>query len=190
LFAHLWLVAALILVLLFRRGDAESEPEKSAVSKKIRLLVGRIGIAVMLMAPAAVAADQVLSDGWVESEPDFTILARMKGHGLRFEPTAMVRYHTEFLMHRKNRVVHDGVRSERYSFRQCMTCHMKTDAGGAVVKVGDSQHFCTSCHRQMAVTTDCFECHSSKLVLPDPVLPSRPVTSQPGTDGEGGHDHE
>jgi hypothetical protein len=168
LLTHLWLVAVLMVALPFGKmlhfGDIfETVRQKVRVENarfgKIKLAVGAV-LALLLLAPAVVAAGQVAADGWTKAAPDFSKLARV--HRSQ-DPTVMIRNHPGFLMHKRGVVVYSGVRNDE-SIERCVTCHVKKDASGQPVDFENPQHFCTECHNQAAVTIDCFDCHNSKPI--------------------------
>jgi nitrate reductase gamma subunit len=169
LLVHLWLVAVMMVALPFGKmlhmGDLyETVRQKvkveSAGLKKIKLAVTAV-LALLLIAPAVVAAGQVAADGWTKAQPDFSKLARV--HRSQ-DPTVMIRNHPNFLIHKRGVVVYSGVRSNDESIERCVTCHVKKDAAGQPVDFENPQHFCTECHNQAAVTIDCFDCHNSKPI--------------------------
>ena len=69
----------------------------------------------------------------------------------------MRRDHMKFILHQRDKTVHDGIRTTKHSFKNCVDCHADTKTGSVLGKDG----FCESCHRYAAVKLDCFECHSS-----------------------------
>jgi hypothetical protein len=74
------------------------------------------------------------------------------------EPTdVMRRNHMQFILHQRDRTVHDGIRTTKHSFANCVDCHADAKTGSVLGKDG----FCESCHAYTAVKLDCFECHSA-----------------------------
>jgi predicted CXXCH cytochrome family protein len=74
----------------------------------------------------------------------------------------MRRYHMQMLLHQRQETVHDGVRTDKFSLAQCVSCHAVKGSDGAPVAYSDSKHFCRSCHDYAAVSVDCFTCHASR----------------------------
>ena len=74
----------------------------------------------------------------------------------------MRRDHMDFLMHQRDRTVHDGVRTRKYSLMNCLSCHTRRDAAGKFIPVNAPGEFCESCHAYSEVRMDCFECHAGK----------------------------
>ena len=74
----------------------------------------------------------------------------------------MRRNHMSLLIHERDETVHEGVRGEPYSLKECIRCHAVADQDGTAVTVSSQQHFCRSCHDYAAVKIDCFQCHASR----------------------------
>ena len=76
------------------------------------------------------------------------------------EDTAfMRRNHMRLLVHQRDRTVHDGIRTERHSLANCVSCHASKETGRVT---GSQDAFCEGCHRYAAVKLDCFECHADR----------------------------
>lgn len=77
------------------------------------------------------------------------------------EPTDLMRKnHMEFILHKRDLTMREGVRSKQHSLQECINCHVpKQEAGKEPVRYGDPEHFCSSCHTYAAVKIDCFSCH-------------------------------
>jgi len=74
------------------------------------------------------------------------------------EPTEVMRRdHMKFILHQRDKTMHEGIRTTRHSLTNCVDCHADTKTGSVLGKEG----FCESCHAYAAVKIDCFECHSS-----------------------------
>jgi hypothetical protein len=69
----------------------------------------------------------------------------------------MRRDHMKFILHQRDKTMHEGIRTTQYSLNNCVDCHADAKTGSVLGKDG----FCESCHRYAAVKLDCFECHSS-----------------------------
>jgi hypothetical protein len=80
------------------------------------------------------------------------------------EPTEfMKRNHMKLILHQRDKTMHQGIRTTKYSLKNCIYCHATaTKENPAVRSVLGEGHFCQSCHAYNAVKIDCFECHSSK----------------------------
>jgi len=78
------------------------------------------------------------------------------------EPNAVMRRnHMRFLFHQRNDTVHRGVRTKRYSLRECVACHAADDNAGQAIPVNAEGQFCAACHAYAGVRIDCFECHAT-----------------------------
>ena len=76
------------------------------------------------------------------------------------EDTAfMRRNHMRLLVHQRDRTVHEGIRTEKHSLANCVSCHASTQTGRVT---GSPDAFCEGCHRYAAVKLDCFECHADR----------------------------
>lgn len=83
------------------------------------------------------------------------------------EPTADMRAnHMKYLLHKRDKTMHQGIRTEQHSLVKCISCHVTPDNDGQVARVfdEDSKHFCASCHISASVKLDCFECHADRPV--------------------------
>ena len=76
------------------------------------------------------------------------------------EPTEyMRRNHMKVLDGHRDKTVHEGIRTKKYSLKECINCHA-SEKTGSVTAAKDN--FCVSCHSYASVKVDCFDCHSSK----------------------------
>lgn len=74
----------------------------------------------------------------------------------------MRRNHMKVLMHHRDEVVHEGIRTKRFDLTRCIDCHAVKGADGKPVGFESPKHFCRTCHDYAAVQIDCFECHASR----------------------------
>ena len=70
----------------------------------------------------------------------------------------MLRDHMKFILHQRDKTVHEGIRTPKHSLKNCVDCHADAKTDSVLGKEG----FCASCHVYTAVKIDCFECHSSE----------------------------
>jgi len=70
--------------------------------------------------------------------------------------------HMSMLLHKRDQTVHQGIRTKKASFTECINCHVTPDANGHVARIESEQHFCSSCHVAASVKLDCFECHADR----------------------------
>ena len=68
----------------------------------------------------------------------------------------MRRNHMAMLFHQRDRTMREGVRTARFSLKNCVECHASRKTGSVLGEEG----FCSSCHAYASVKIDCFECHT------------------------------
>ncbi len=73
----------------------------------------------------------------------------------------MRREHPDMLKHQRDRTMREGIRTRKYSLKECVECH----AGANTASVIGEKGFCQSCHDYASVRLDCFGCHASKPKL-------------------------
>ncbi len=116
-------------------------------------------LAIAIAALVLVAAVGITSAAGLLPE-----LAPAKGEQC-VEPTDVMRKnHFEFLLHKRDQTMRQGIRTPKYSLVECINCHVLPDENNQYVSHGSSEHFCATCHEVAAVTIDCFECHADKPV--------------------------
>ena len=117
----------------------------------IKQLAGIVWISLLLTLPLAGQAGDLLP-----SIP--------KGKGDKcVEPTAdMRKNHMEYILHQRDDTLRRGIRTSKHSLKECIECHNAPGNDGKVARVGNKEHFCSSCHIYSAVKVDCFECHTDK----------------------------
>lgn len=71
----------------------------------------------------------------------------------------MRRNHMKVLLHQRDETVIDGIRTKKFSLKECINCHASEKTGSVAASKDD---FCVSCHSYASVKIDCFECHSTK----------------------------
>jgi len=74
----------------------------------------------------------------------------------------MRRNHMHLLMHKRDETMHQGIRTPKYSLHGCIDCHVPAPTQQRVVKHTDPEHFCVTCHLDVAVKVDCFQCHADR----------------------------
>lgn len=70
----------------------------------------------------------------------------------------MRRNHMEMLKHQRDRTLRQGIRGEKASLNECISCHASKSTGTVLGKGG----FCQECHSYAAVKLDCWDCHQPK----------------------------
>ncbi len=88
-------------------------------------------------------------------------LPEAKGDQCVEDTDVMRRKHMDYLMAHRDNTMHDGVRTTKYSLKQCLECHAAEQNDAAAGK-DEGQHFCASCHQYAGVKIDCFGCHATK----------------------------
>ena len=84
---------------------------------------------------------------------------RIASEGTCIAPTEeMRRNHMEMLKHQRDRTLRQGIRGEKASLNECISCHASKSTGSVLGK----DHFCASCHAYAAVKLDCWDCHQPK----------------------------
>jgi len=71
------------------------------------------------------------------------------------------RNHMELLKHQRDDTMHRGIRTEKHSLNNCISCHVQRGPGGEAVDINSEQHFCSACHQYTGVSLDCFQCHAT-----------------------------
>lgn len=74
--------------------------------------------------------------------------------------TEMRKNHMEFLKHKRDATMREGVRTKADSLVECIDCHVTPNDKGEYARIGEDGHFCSSCHNYAGVNIDCFDCHS------------------------------
>lgn len=128
-----------------------------------------LGLVVMMFPLANASADV----------PKPVIQKAMGGDKCVEDPKLMRREHMEMLEHHRDETVHEGIRTKKYSLKNCINCHATPNEKGERTVLG-KDHFCQSCHNYAAVKIDCFECHSSKPEGTAAMHPIVPAQNTPG----------
>ena len=92
------------------------------------------------------------------------VIHEPEGEGVEcVEPEEVMRRdHMNFILHQRDETMYKGIRSSKYSFAECIDCHVQPDENGNIAGIDNKEHFCNSCHEYAAVTIDCFECHADR----------------------------
>ncbi len=119
-------------------------------------MITRIGMGILVAAMLAVAVPASAEEGRVPLPSP----AQAKGEACVEPVQVMRRYHMVYLEHQRTETVRRGIRDGKYSLKGCVECHAAPDPGaGGEVTI---EPFCDECHDYVAVTIDCFQCHSNK----------------------------
>jgi hypothetical protein len=120
------------------------------------------------LAGAAVAALATLVWAGIWAGVDLPVLPKAKASAVPgqwecVEPTAdMRRNHMKYLLHHRDKTMHEGIRTKQHSLRECIDCHAVPGRDGKIPSIHSREHFCNSCHSYAAVKMDCWECHTPK----------------------------
>lgn len=115
-----------------------------SVSRRFFLLL------LPLMACFLLAVPHIAQAGGVAHTPhtgELPQLQKAKGEKCVKPTEWMRRNHMEFLKHKRDITVREGVRIRSESFKGCQSCH------------SSREKFCDQCHAYVAVAPNCFECH-------------------------------
>ncbi|WP_237732665.1 sulfur reduction protein DsrJ [Bathymodiolus thermophilus thioautotrophic gill symbiont] len=66
--------------------------------------------------------------------------------------------HPEFLLHKRDKTLRQGVRTRRNSLKECVNCH-SSSKNGEYIPVNAPDQFCSTCHQKVGTSLDCFSCH-------------------------------
>jgi hypothetical protein len=113
---------------------------------------------VLLLALLALPAAATAQDGRVSGP----VIPKGKGEQCVAETDYMRRFHMTELTHQRDETTQRGVRTKRFSLKECVACHATSDSGGRPISINAPGQFCASCHEYAAVTIDCFQCHATK----------------------------
>lgn len=124
----------------------------------MRKLLAGLGVALgaWLVLSGTAAAD---SDDVPAGRVAKPVIEQGKGDKCVEDEDFMRRNHMKLLKHQRDDTMHKGIRTTKYSLKQCIDCHASQKTGSVIAS---SENFCVSCHTYAAVKIDCFECHSGK----------------------------
>ena len=132
------------------------------------VLVYIVGLAVVA---SAADKEQVANAGRVP----VPVIPTGQGDSCVEDTDFMRRNHMDLLQHQRDETVRDGIRTQQYSLKECIDCHVVNGADAVPVTVSSPDHFCRSCHDYAAVKIDCFQCHASRPEAED--MPARHLAS-------------
>ncbi|MCG6869181.1 MAG: Hdr-like menaquinol oxidoreductase cytochrome c subunit [Gammaproteobacteria bacterium] len=123
---------------------------------RTRLAAGAVLLALLCLLPLLASA------GGRVPLPDVPAVPAEKGTQCVEDTEVMRRNHMEFLLHQRDETMHQGIRTKKYSLKECIGCHVNPIEGGGYPEYGSEAHFCSSCHTYAAVDIDCFQCHNDE----------------------------
>lgn len=140
-------------------------------SKGLRsLFLGLVGAVLVVALAGAVGAEVALP-----------VLPKAKASAVPgkwecVEPTEdMRRNHMKYLLHHRDDTMHQGIRTQQHSLKECIECHVVPWPNNQPVSIKSREHFCNSCHAYAAVKIDCWECHNPQ---PAKSPPSPPIVKR------------
>lgn len=110
-----------------------------------------VGLMVALLLPSALLAAVPFPD-----------IPKGKGEKCVAPLDEIRQTHMDLLYHKRDKTVHEGIRTKQYSLRDCLNCHVQPRDDGKYPDIHSKEHFCNACHSYAAVKVDCFQCHSDK----------------------------
>ncbi len=116
-----------------------------------------MGAVVLTTATLAWAGSD--SSSKTDGAPKPVITKAVQGEQCVEDTDFMRRNHMKVLDQHRDKVVIKGVRTKKYSLKECINCHASETTGSVAAAKDD---FCVSCHSYAAVKIDCFDCHSTK----------------------------
>jgi hypothetical protein len=66
--------------------------------------------------------------------------------------------HPEFLLHKRDKTLRQGIRTRTDSLKECVNCH-STAKDDVYVPINAPDQFCSTCHQKVGTSLDCFACH-------------------------------
>ena len=98
------------------------------------------------------------------AEVPLPVIHEPEGEGVKcVEPEdVMRRDHMNFILHQRDETMHRGIRTSKYSFAECIDCHVQPNEAGNIASFDSEDHFCNGCHEYAGVTIDCFDCHADR----------------------------
>ncbi len=67
--------------------------------------------------------------------------------------------HPELLLHKRDKTLRQGVRGGYVQLKKCVECHTSVDESGEYIPVNSADQFCSTCHKKVGTSLDCFSCH-------------------------------
>jgi predicted CXXCH cytochrome family protein len=122
-----------------------------------------LALVLVYMASLAVVAYATEEERMASGVPK-PVIPMGKGDNCVKDTDFMRRNHMSMLKHQREETMLKGVRSEQYSLKECISCHVVNGPDAKPVTVASPQHFCRTCHDYAAVSIDCFQCHASRPV--------------------------
>lgn len=118
-----------------------------------------LALGAVVLTTAALAWAGSEAQPKVSGAPKPVIEKAVKGEQCVEDTDYMRRNHMKVLDGHRDKTVHEGIRTKKYSLKECINCHASETTGSVAASKDD---FCISCHSYASVKIDCFDCHSTK----------------------------
>lgn len=69
--------------------------------------------------------------------------------------------HPNFMRHKRDETLRQGVRTEQSSLKGCVNCHGGFDDDNNALRIDEEGQFCSTCHEKVGTSIDCFSCHKA-----------------------------
>ena len=134
-----------------------------------------------LLALAAFAAPAAAGDSGIR--PD--VPEPLRGDSCVEDTDDMRRNHMDYLKGHRDEVMHRGIRTKKYSLKECLGCHVPPEGEARAAGRSEGDHFCQNCHEYAGVHLDCFQCHNTRPQEPALAHPLKPRNRQTLRDAGG-----
>ena len=118
-----------------------------------------LALGAVMLTTAALAWAGADAPAQASGAPKPAITKAVKGEQCVEDTDFMRRNHMKLLNHQRDKTVIEGVRTKKYSLKECISCHASETTGSVAAAKDD---FCGSFPSDAAVKIDCFDCHSTK----------------------------
>lgn len=118
-----------------------------------------LALAAVILTTAALAWAGSDVEPKTSGAPKPVITKAIKGEHCVEPNDFMRRNHMKVLLHHRDETVLEGIRTKKFSLKECINCHASEKTGSVAASKDD---FCVSCHSYASVKIDCFDCHSTK----------------------------
>jgi predicted CXXCH cytochrome family protein len=146
-----------------------------------KLIMALVAVLFVVSSLPASAQQAGTKPSWMPTPP------KANGGKCDADPQWMRKWHMKALQHKRDQTMRQGIRTEKFSLKRCVTCHAVKDESGKFLTVKDGRHFCRACHDYAAVRIDCFDCHASRpgekmsKAVKDKGNPHRNVAGKPAS---------
>lgn len=103
-----------------------------------------------------------MGSGYAADSIGPVIPAPVQGEQCVAPTSEMRRNHMNYLMDHRDKTMHKGIRTEKYSLKECLQCHVPAKGDDNTAERSSEGHFCKNCHEYAGVKIDCFECHATR----------------------------